>query len=298
MEVERLMTAATHYVDRGWFVFTVSEDKIPWGNCGRCPPGAHDGSACPGGCLRCHGHLAATRDLDRLRAMIWGSGGRCALALDCGRSGLVVVDAEGDDRGGHGVTGLGVLEQYEAWTGGRSLPVCGLRAVTGGGGLHLFYAGHAVSGNRVLPNVDLKAGGGYVVCPPAAGRRWLDWPGELVAWDPGALPPGGAGGGDGAGGTGSRGVALKDRLVDGMVPGGARYEYVRDLVYKLRKRGVTREEAERVCLEEYGRLTQPPVAASVLPWSQMLYELDRVWARVEPERMSPGHQMWMRGRTI
>lgn len=296
MDAHRLMRAAEAYAARGWFVFVVSAGKVPYANCNRCAPGAHSGAACPYACLTCHGHLAATRDEGRLRAMIWGRmTAGCHLALDCGRSGLVVVDAEGDDRGGHGFAGTDVIDQWEAWTGGRSLPVTGLRATTGSGGLHLFYESgpHAIhSVNRVLPNVDIKAGGGYVVAPPAEGRAWSPgFAGQPGVWDEGALPPVVTG----TGGTSRNGAgaSLRDRVVDGMVPGGARYEYTRDLVYKLRKNGVGRAEAEEIMRREWERYAQPPAAAYEMPWHKVAYELDRAWARVEPDRLSPGRQMWV-----
>lgn len=293
MDVNRLMRAAAAYIDRGWHVFTVSENKTPWANCDRCAPGAHSGLECA--CLSCHGLLAATRDKSRVAAMIWGRGGNCCLAVNCGMSGLVVVDAEGDDRSGVGMTGVEALDQVESFTGGRSLPATQLRAETGSGGVHLFYTGAVVSGNRVLPNVDVKAGGGYVVLPPSPGRRWLSWHGAPGVWDPGLFADMGTG--TGTSGAGGGGTALRDRVVDGIVPAGERYEYTRDLVYKLRKRGVTRGEAEAVMRQEWSRYAQPPLASTVLPWSQVVYELDRCWARVQPERLSPVHQGWLDGLT-
>lgn len=290
MDVNRLMTAATAYIERGWYVFTVSESKIPWANCDRCAPGAHGGIECS--CLSCHGHLAGTRDVSRVRAMIWGRGGNCRLALDCGRSGLVVIDAEGDDRSGVGMTGLEALDQVESFTGGRGLPATELRAVTGSGGVHLFYTGTARSANRVLPNVDMKAGGGFVVVPPAEGRNWLSWTGEPGTWDPELFADTAT---RASGGGASTGGPLRDRVVDGIVPAGERYEYTRNLVYKLRKRDVSRAEAEEVMRREWSRYAQPPSASSVLPWSQVLYELDRCWARVQPERLSATQQAWING---
>lgn len=85
---------------------------------------------------------------------------------------------------------------------------------------------------------------------------------------------------------------MKDRLIDGRVPAGERYEFLRDLVYKLRKRDVSRADAEEVCAAWFERFDQPPVAETELPWRQVIYELDRVFARVEPERLDPRLSKW------
>lgn len=106
-------------------------------------------------------------------------------------SGLVVVDLD-LPRGGR--------ESLEAvLDAGRDLPRT-LRARTGGGGLHLFYAappnvrvantaGRLPGVARPLPGIDLRGDGGYVVVPPsvhASGRRYR-WDGRarvspLPAW--------------------------------------------------------------------------------------------------------------------
>jgi hypothetical protein len=298
MTVERKIRAAAAYVEQGWKLFTVQEHKRPWHNCEQCPAGAHDGEACP--CLFCHGHQAATAELGRVRQMLQERPGGL-LALRTGApSGVVVVDAEGTDRVKCGRTGLEVIEDYDWW--GDTL-----KAVTSGGGLHLFYAydpawGKITSRNRVLHNVDIKGDGGYVVLAPADGRRWLNWsprngvpdtPQEdLVAWLLSAKGGGGTSGEAGGNSSSSSSTALKDRLVDGRVPAGERYEFLRNLVYKLRKRGVSRADAEEACAAWYERFEQPPVAEHLLPWQQVLYELDRVWARVEPEVLDPRLKKW------
>lgn len=299
---QRLLTAAAAYVSRGWHVFTLSPDKVPFRNCGECQPGRCpggqgplEGSAC--GHLVCHGFYAATLDMERVERMVHSVLGRCALAVRTGQvSGLAVLDAEGDARDGSAVPGVDVLDEFEVYTDGVNLPDT-LRAVTSGGGVHLFYRlepGQALRGaNRVLPNVDLKADGGYVVCPPAAGRRWLNWgtaeaggvpattSQELLDWmgRQAGTCTGGA-----QGRPGSAGPSLKDlEDEDGTVPGGRRYEYMRGLVYKLRKTGVERTEAHAACKAAWARFAQPPHARYELPWSQFEYELDRAWTKVSPE---------------
>lgn len=287
MTVERKIKAAEAYLVRGWKLFTVQEHKRPWSNCAQCPTGAHDGWTCEH--PTCHGFQAATTDIAVLEGILIARP-TALLAMATGAvSGVFVVDAEGTDRVKCGRTGLDVIEDYDWW--GDTL-----KAETSGGGLHLFYALEAgvvlSSRNRVLHNVDIKADGGYVVLPPAGGRRWLNWvaregspavPAEdLLEWA--RTVKGGSAGGTGSGGSGT---TMKDRLIDGRVPAGERYEFLRDLVYKLRKRGVNRADAEEVCAAWFDRFDQPPVAETELPWRQVIYELDRVFARVEPEILDP-----------
>lgn len=298
MQVERKIKAAAAYLERGWKLFTVSESKRPWSNCAQCPTGAHDGEQCP--CLWCHGFQAASGDAQTVEQML-SLRPEGLLAMRTGAaSGLFVIDAEGTDRVKCGRTGLDVIEDYDWW--GDTL-----KAETSGGGLHLYYAlpaGEGAAGmpsrNRVLHNVDIKGDGGYVVVPPAGGRRWINWvakdgipalpSAELLSWSS-SVKGGSAGGGGGGSGT-AGGITLKDRLVDGRVPAGERYEFLRDLVYKLRKRDVSRQDAEEACAAWYERFDQPPVAETELPWRQVIYELDRVFARVEPERVDPRMKRW------
>lgn len=293
MQVDRKMKAAAAYLERGWKLFTVQEHKRPWSNCAACPTGAHDGWEC--GCLFCHGFQAASGDPAVVEQMLSTRPGALLAVATGAVSGIFVVDAEGTDRVKCGRTGLDVIEDYDWW--GDTL-----KAETSGGGLHLFYSlpddGHAISSrNRVLHNVDIKADGGYVVVPPAEGRRWINWvqkngsaddpSAELLSWSQ-TIKGGSSGGGIGGGGT-----TMKDRLIDGRVPAGERYEFLRDLVYKLRKRDVSRTDAEEVCAAWFERFDQPPVAETELPWRQVIYELDRVFARVEPEAVDPRLKKWV-----
>lgn len=295
--IEEKLAAAETYIQMGWKLFVVNASKGPIRNCDRCQPGG----GCPGGgrCIcggiSCHGFLAATDNLDHLRALLWRTDNG-ALALRTGSaSGVFAVDAEGDDKDDAGYTGLEVLDDIEHWTDGIPLPRT-LRAMTSGGGVHLLYrmppAG-LPGRNRVLPNVDLKADGGYVVIPPAEGRHWLNWgdrleePGDaLTAWLAPRLPGGAAGTGNGAGILSS----LRNAAV---IPSGFRYEFTRDLVYHLRRSGTEYPEALRLCRAYWERYAQPPAAKWAMPWGKVTYELDRVWARVEPEhRLSFAQQAW------
>jgi hypothetical protein len=100
-------------------------------------------------------------------------------------SGLVVVDVD-LPKGGR--------ESLRAMKdSGRRLPST-LTACTGGGGLHLFYAGPQLArvpnavgrlpgGGERLPGIDVRGDGGYVVAPPsvhASGTRYR-WRGGTLA---------------------------------------------------------------------------------------------------------------------
>jgi len=124
------------------------------------------------------GIYEASTDPSTLAAW-WGRWPWANIGIATGaRSGIVVVDVDRP-------AGEASLQVVENELG--PLPVT-LRAVTGGGGLHLLYAHPGGLRNRVgglpgypecLPNVDLRADGGAIVAPPSshvsgAPYRWLD----------------------------------------------------------------------------------------------------------------------------
>jgi P4 family phage/plasmid primase-like protien len=93
-------------------------------------------------------------------------------------SGFFVVDIDGDE----GMQQWRVIaDQHE--------PVTTLTAITGGGGMHLLFAWvDALSiGNRagILPGVDVRGQGGYIVAPPSVhpngtSYRWQDESAEIA----------------------------------------------------------------------------------------------------------------------
>lgn len=299
--MERLLRAGTAYQERGWPVFVLKADKTPFGNCASCAPGALGATMAAHqavcGCLMCHGFYAASRDGERLAEQLAYAAGRGGgtLAARTGGEGLCVVDAEGDDRSGVGMTGVDALEEVP-WVWPDTL-----RSRTGSGGVHLwFQIPGAVVGSRpkVLPNVDIKGSGGYVLLPPAAGRSWMNWSCPVAVVEDGPLrefllAAKGHGGG-GGGGSGVRGnLSLRTAA---MIPAGRRYEFVRDLVYALRRRGVGREAVLAEMREHWQRMQQPPACAYELPWSQVEYEVDRVFCRVDPEPpLAQALIDWMKG---
>jgi P4 family phage/plasmid primase-like protien len=98
----------------------------------------------------------------------------CNWGVDCGGSGLVVIDVDPKDGG------FTSIETLESEVG--PLPTT-LRSRTGSGGMHLFYRSTTVEvPSRVgwLKGVDIRSRGGYVVLPPGihkSGARyvWEQW---------------------------------------------------------------------------------------------------------------------------
>ena len=97
-------------------------------------------------------------------------------------SGIVVIDLDLDKDGGN-ESGAGIYEQAPT----------DLIVKTGRGGYHLYYrypedVDHIPNRVGLLPGVDVRADGGYVVAPPSAHSS-----GRLYEWvrrgEPGKLPP-------------------------------------------------------------------------------------------------------------
>jgi putative DNA primase/helicase len=150
----RLGEAAEKYARKGWPVFPLSpRSKVPL-----------KGS---------HGFKDATTDPEQIRQW-WAENPDANIALATGR-GIVVVDV--DTRNGGDETLRNLIEKVgEGFTHTR-------QALTGGGGLHLYYR---VNGQRLrsvdglLPGIDLKAERGAVVLPPSVHES-----GEPYKWDNG-----------------------------------------------------------------------------------------------------------------
>ena len=308
----RIREAARQLAGSGTRVFPVwglRRVAVPGGHERRCACG---NAACPNpgkhpvGLLVPNGHNGATTELgqvDRWFAPVLGGGAADGwvpynLGVATGR-GLVVVDADVKQARADLPTGLEVVDDWETWTQGTSLPDT-LTIRTGGGGLHLWLrvdVNLRVSArNRVLPGVDLKGDGGYVLAAPSvhvSGRPYevlrdleaAEASSDLVAW---MLTV--KGGryisrrlGEAAGG----GPAPDDydfRAIVGGARGcasGHRDYFVNDLCFRLRRAGTSVEEAARALRGEWLRMEQP--AGDEFPWESCLYKLRRVWDEVQPQ---------------
>jgi hypothetical protein len=171
-----LLTAALAYARHGIPVLPVHTPD-PTGGCScdrgaRCDrPGKHPR-------LR-HGLTEATTD-PRLIDMWWSRWPEANVGL---RTGVAMDVADIDSaEGWHGLTHL---------LGGE-LPA-GPRVRTGGGGWHLWFRPMGF-GNRValLPGLDWRGTGGYVVAPPSrhvrgGDYRWVRRPGDALPVGPAAL---------------------------------------------------------------------------------------------------------------
>jgi len=289
-------------VTLGWKLFVLGQNKTPLPNCPTCADAGpeHDREACDH--LTCHGIYAATSDEDRWHQMMarfpehpW--------AVRCGEvSGIVVIDAEGTPHPQNGLTGVDVLDDFENWT---SFPLTRteLAAETPSGGIHLFYRypGGVRSRNRVLPQVDIKSDGGYVVIPTiwTMKRRWLR-KGEPAEPDPRLVDwlrtTRGRSTGGLAGPVGHADGYDFERFVREGCPGGMRDEFFNDLIFRLRKAGVDRAIAQMKVREAWKRCQQPDTGATwYLPWWNCEYKIEKVWRTVAPDPEPDDDQLqWAR----
>ncbi|WP_033339158.1 bifunctional DNA primase/polymerase [Catenuloplanes japonicus] len=222
-----LLQAALNAADHGWPVFVLGRSKRPVANCPACPKAevdpTHDREACP--CLACHGFYAATRDPQRIAAIV-AAVPRGQLAVRTGApSGLVVVDVDP----AHG----GTRTLFTLIQTGMLPPTA--RVLTGSGGLHLYYAhpGQPIpcSQSMLGPGIDVRGDGGYAVLPPSIHQgtgcpyRWAPggWPVEEMppalvtacAPEPTPAPSGAAT--DPVTLASAGGISYPDRLLDALL---------------------------------------------------------------------------------
>ena len=119
----------------------------------------------PGQCPRLKWREKSTTDAD-LIAKWWRAWPNANIGIDCGKSGLVVLDAD---------------LYKEAFAGDLSaLDTETVTSITGGGGEHLWYlqpaGGHYGNQTGRLPaGIDIRGDGGYIAAPPSlhkSGNRY------------------------------------------------------------------------------------------------------------------------------
>ncbi len=165
------LTAALAYAELGLPVLPVHpvrNDQCLW--CG--PDCRHPGKHLA---LR-RGLIDATSDPDQVRAW-WMKRPDLNVAIRTGRyAGIVVLDI--DNRNGGRDSLRRIIVQH------GDLPETVL-CRTGGGGLHVYFAyprSFVPSRNSMLPGVDLRGEGGYVIAPPSLHQN-----GQRYTW---IVPPG------------------------------------------------------------------------------------------------------------
>lgn len=282
-----------------------SGGKVPPANCAECSwksPQYRKHLAADCDHLLCHGFYAATLDIDRFDRML-GALPSGQLALRTGSlSRLLVIDAEAVSKDPGEPSGLEVLDDWSKWVQADwSLPET-LRSRSVSGGVHLYYripADVQIRSGRVLPNIDVKGESGYVGAVSGQTSRSWENPGTAVADAPAELLDWLANGkrlGTGCG-VGSAGVGRPEgydfTAFQRHCPDGFRDHFFNDLAFRLRKSGLAYAEYENEIYEIWKRAAQPPDARYEMPWDDVKYKLDRVWATVEPDPPTPG-LLWAR----
>jgi hypothetical protein len=175
------------FAARGWPLFALTGSKRPYAGCRACPRAGHEVAACPHRPRFCHGHLAASLDVEHL-AGLWRARPDSVPGISLGPARLVVLDC---DSAAHGQLtaapwagmagvrdGLDVLAEVFRRHRQAFPPRDTLRVSTPSGGVHVYYrlpAGLEVVSKPLAAGslVDVKSRGGYVVAPGSATRAGL-----------------------------------------------------------------------------------------------------------------------------
>lgn len=308
---------------RGWHVFPLWGVRGVEGQRGVCACPKAEGCDAPGKHPAVSGGLlAAVGESDAFQAATWWADGaeRRNLGIRTGSvSGLLVTDV--DIRSGG-------ADSYDAWEDvtGFAWPV-GARVRTGRGGAEDAGAGghwytrwsrewtrlgRKLSGKvGVLPGIDVRADGGYVVGVGSAhisgGRyQWTsEWAGlgigdgtgreipeaplELFEWLRDARSGRGVGLGSGgtggaAGGVKVEGYSFKETRKAPTVGAGGRDAYFNDLAFRLRLARFSWDRALSEVRREWDRTEQP--MGDEYAWETALGKLERVWETI-PEGGHP-----------
>ena len=263
-----MLDHALSYLDRGWSVIPATEVNA-------------DG-VCSCGQARCksagkHPRIAWTQYQQRrptaeaVRAW-WTRWPNANVAVVTGAvSGLVVLDIDPRHGGDESLIDLGTLPPT-------------LTSLTGGGGQHLFYAHPGTpiaNGANLLPGIDLRGDGGYVIAPPsshASGRQY-SWDVSTEDLPPAPLPEavtrhmGGFRRGLAAGAE-HRAAFDLDALLESGVAEGRRNDTMAQLAGYFIGEGKDRNEALILCSGVNATAFRPP-----LDPAEVRQTVDSIWRR-------------------
>lgn len=103
-----------------------------------------------------HGFEESTLDEQTIRKW-WAERPLAAIGIDCGCSGLVVIDIDVKDgrRGFDNFMRLNISDEGA------------LHALTPSGGTHIIYSGKTESHANIVGGIDLRSKGAYIIAPPS-----------------------------------------------------------------------------------------------------------------------------------
>lgn len=239
--------AALWYARRGIYVFPCYE-VLPSGQCAcKSREPGHKGGKHP---RTRNGLLDATNDLEQVTKW-WEMWPDANIGVACEPTGWSVVDVDIDKGGDESLADL------EARYG--KLPDT-VRSITGGGGSHIIYGGQPVisSGAGMLPGLDTRGKGGYIIVPPSNHDS-----GGSYVWEvdhrPGSIPLAQIPSWfreKAAETLHTRREALES-MDGGTIPVGFRDDYFTRMAGTLRARGATEQEIYAYLAILNGRAEEP-----------------------------------------
>lgn len=223
--------------------------------------------------LRSGWQRSATTDLDKVEET-WDATPEANVGIRCG-SGLVVIEADS-------IAGQAALREYD-------LPLT--TTVRTARGVHYYLRGRSRNRVRVLPDVDVRGHGGYVV---GAGSIHPDGPLYSYVVPPWEHEPaelsdsliellkGGIGGKAPHLGSSSTTAVLPEGLSQPVIPEGTRNDALFRIACSLRGRsGLTNEEMLAALLTINAQRCQPPLGADevqLIAGSAANYKVAPLWA--------------------
>lgn len=243
----KLLKFALRYAKRGWLVLPLHTPRADGGCSCRKPScisvGKHPRTM--------NGLKDASSDEATIRKW-WRMWDKANIGVVMG-DGLAVLDV---DPRHDGDASLQTLEEEQG-----ELPPT-VTAKTGGGGWHFYFRieGRVPTRPSVVPGIDLKAMGGYVVAPPSLHEtgglyewdlHYVGQPAEIPAWLLQMAKN------QNANGDRPGGVAPP---VDERIPSGKRNDTLLSIAGSMRRRGLEEPEIAALLIEVNARRCDPPLA--------------------------------------